>query len=76
MKVITIRDIPDDLYHLITRLAKRNHRSIQKQVIAILDRARILEIQSPSDKARAIRERLHTRDLGDTVKEIQQERNR
>jgi plasmid stability protein len=76
MKVITIRNIPDDLYRVITRLANRNRRSIQQQVLTILDRARIFDKESPVEKAREIRKHLETRELGSCVDEIREERNR
>lgn len=76
MKSITIRKIPDDLYRAISRLAQRNRRSIQQQVVTILDRARILDIESPLERAATIRMKLVGRPLGDTIEEIRQERNR
>ncbi len=76
MKVLTIRNIPDDLYRMITRLAKRNRRSIQQQVLTIIERVRILDNESPIEKAMEIRKRLAGRKLGNTVKEIRKERNR
>ena len=76
MKAITIRNIPDDLYRVIARLAQRNRRSIQQQVLTILDRARILDIESPVDRAQDIRQRLAGRQFGNTVKELRKERNR
>lgn len=39
MKALTIRNIPNDLYRVIVKLAKRNRRSIQQQTLVILDRA-------------------------------------
>jgi len=76
MKALTIRNIPDDLYRVITRLAQRNRRSIQQQVLTILERARILDIQPPSDRAKKIRNRLDGRKLGNIVSDIRKERNR
>ena len=76
MKSITIRKIPDDLYRAISRLAQRNRRSLQQQVVTILDRARILDIESPLERAAIIRMKLAERRLGDTVEEIRQERSR
>ncbi len=76
MKTITIRNIPDDLYKIITNVAKKNNRSIQQQVMNILEKARIFDNDSPLEKAFAIREKLKGRKLGNTVKEIQKERNR
>jgi hypothetical protein len=77
MKSITIRDIPEDTYGTVVRLAERNRRSIQQQVIVLLDRARVLEKPSPLLVAREIRAQLAGRaDLGDTVRELREERGR
>jgi plasmid stability protein len=76
MKVLTIRNIPEDLYRIIARLAQRNRRSIQQQVLTILDRARVLDNAAPVEKAAEIRLRLAGRKLGNTVDEIREERNR
>lgn len=76
MKVITIRNIPEDLYRIISRLAQRNRRSIQQQVLTILDRARVLDNAAPVERAAEIRLRLAGRGLGNSINEIRQERNR
>ena len=76
MKTLTIRNIPDDLYKTITRIAQQNRRSIQQQVLVILDKARIYDNETPVDKAMAIRQALMDRDLGNTINEIHVERNR
>lgn len=76
MKTVTIRNIPDDLYAIISRVAQRNHRSIQQQLLAQLEKFRVLDKESPVIKAQEIRNRLAGRPLGDTLKEIHEERNR
>ncbi len=76
MKVITIRNIPEDLYRIIRRIARRNRRSIQQQVLMILDRVRVLDNESPVANALEIRQRLAGRKLGNTIEEIHEERNR
>ena len=76
MKSLTIQNIPDDLYKIIVNMAKTNHRSIQQQILFILERARIFSNKSPVEKAKDIRQRLQGRKLGDTIKEIEEERNR
>ncbi len=48
MKTLTIRNIPDGIYNVIYRVAKKNHRSIQQQVMVFLKKARILENQERS----------------------------
>ena len=76
MKAFTIRNIPDDLYRIIARIAQRNRRSIQQQVLSILDRARVLDSESPVKRAMTIRQNLSGRELGDTVDEVRKERMR
>ena len=43
MKTLIIRNIPDDLYKTITCIAQQNRRSIQQQVLVILDKARVYD---------------------------------
>ena len=76
MKSLTIRNIPDDLYRIIVKIAQRNHRNIQQQALFILDKIRLLDNESPILKAKEIRKRLEGRKLGDTIDEIHQERMR
>ena len=76
MKTITVRNVPDDLYGDLKRLAARNRRSLQQQALVLLERARIARLESPVERAAAIRRRLEGRALGDTVAEIRQERER
>ncbi len=76
MKTITVRNIPDDLYRAITELAHRNRRSIQQQVLSILERARRLHGHPPTQRASEIRLMLAGRELGNTVEEVRQERQR
>ncbi len=74
--VIIIRNIREALYRIITRIAQRNRRRIQQQVLTILDRARVLDNESPVANAFKIRQRLAGRKLGNTLEEIHEERNR
>jgi plasmid stability protein len=76
MKVITIRGVPDDVHRTLTRLAARNRRSLQQQVLVLLESACRLPDGSPVRRAAAIRRSLGGRELGDTVREIRDERNR
>lgn len=76
MKALTIRNIPDDLYQLLIRISQRDHRSLQQQALRLLEKARILDGQSPMERAFNIRKRLEGRHLGNTVKEIRKERKR
>ncbi len=76
MKSLTIRNIPDDVYDAIAGLAERNRRSIQQQLLILLERARLLRDQTPMNQAFEMRKKLAGRQLGDTVREIRRERER
>lgn len=76
MKVLTIRNVPDDLYAILARRARLHRRSLQQEVLAVLERARVLEGEPPTARAQMIRHRLSARQLGDTVQEVRQERDR
>ena len=76
MKTITVRNVPDDLLVELKRLAAQNRRSLQQQVLLLLERARASRRESPLDRAAALRGRLAGRELGDTVREVRDERAR
>ena len=77
MKNLTIRNVPDDVYGRLTRLARTNRRSLQQQALVLLERVRL---DDPDDdalaRAAALRQRLANRPLGDTVAELREERAR
>jgi len=76
MKALTIRNIPDSTYRAIASRAERNRRSLQQEALLLLQRAQSLEKSAGLDKARSIRMRLQNRGLGDTVRELREERER
>ena len=76
MKTVTIRNIPENIYHVISLLAERNRRSLQQQILFLLERAQSMNVEPPVVKAANIRKRLQGRPLGDTVKDIREERDR
>lgn len=76
MKVITVRNVPDDVYEALADLARRNRRSLQQQVLVLLERAKVSQQSSPVERARSIRKKLQGRTLGDTVREIRRDRER
>jgi hypothetical protein len=76
MKAITVRCVPDDLYDNLTALARLNRRSLQQQVLVLLDRARVVESVPVLDRAASLRRKLAGRPLGDTVSEVRAERRR
>jgi plasmid stability protein len=76
MRVMTIRNVPEEVHRALVRLARRNRRSLQQQVLRLLETVRRLDRESPVDEARALREKLEGRTLGDTVAEIREDRGR
>ena len=76
MRVITIRNVPDETYRSIAARAQRNRRSLQQEALLLLERVRNLDHPGGLKRARTIREKLRGRQLGDTVHEIKQERAR
>ncbi len=76
MKTLTVRDVSDDTYETLKKLASINHRSMQEQIKAILDREVRLVTGSRYSKAREWRQRLADRGWGDIVADIRSERNR
>ncbi len=76
MKNMTIREVPDDVYAVICREAKENHRSIQDQVRHILAKEARLRHGGMLKAMHRWRERTAGRDLGDTVTDIRKARNR
>jgi plasmid stability protein len=75
MKAITVRNVPDALYGRLVRLAEKSRRSLQQQVLVLLESAPNPDA-APLERARAIREALAGRKLGDTVREVRAERQR
>lgn len=76
MKTITIRNVPDDVFAELKRLAAQNRRSLQQQVLLLLERARVSRPESPTVVAAKLRHRLEGRDLGDTIQDVRDERAR
>lgn len=76
MRIITVRNVPDDLHRALSRLAERNRRSLQQQALVLLERARQLDRESPLEIAASIRDKLRGRELGDSVAEIRKDRER
>ena len=76
MKTITVRNVSDDLYLDLRRLADRNRRSLQQQALVLLERGRLFQNGFPAKRAAEIREKLAGRKLGDTLRELRDERDR
>ena len=76
MRVLTIRNVPDELYRSISTRAQRNRRSLQQEALALLERVRGLGRAESVERAQTIRAQLAGRPLGDTVREVRAERRR
>ncbi len=74
MKILTIREVPDDVYEELKRQAKANHRSLQEQMRMTLVKEAKIRGGSMLERARRWRRRLQGRDLGDAVEDIRQAR--
>ncbi|MBK7423603.1 MAG: ribbon-helix-helix protein, CopG family [Propionivibrio sp.] len=76
MKALSIRNLPDDVYEALKKMAADNHRSMQEQVRCLIEREARLARGSGLEVARAWRLRLAGRSLGDTVEDVRQDRER
>ncbi len=59
MTTITVKNIPDDLYERLKQAAKTNHRSINSEIIACIERSvrpRPLDVETFLAEARQLRE--------------------
>ena len=54
---ITLKNLPDDIYERLKEVAKANHRSINSEVIACLEKA-LLSTQERLNRARQLRKSL------------------
>ena len=72
MKSMTVRDIDEDLYGVLVRLATENRRSLQQQVLLILEAEAATHRIGLVGRAQAWRDRLRDRDVGDVVKDVRE----
>jgi len=54
MPALTIKNIPDDLYHELKHVAEQHHRSINSEVIVCLKRSLLPKKISPEDRLSSI----------------------
>jgi len=76
MKALSLRNIPDDVYEELRRMARENRRSLQEQVRYLLEREVRLVRESPASRAVSWRKKLAGRRFSDTVTQIRRDRNR
>jgi len=60
---ITLKNLPDELYNRLKMAAKANHRSINSEVIACLEKSLVSAQVSPEERLR------RTRDLRSSLKQ-------
>lgn len=76
MKTMTIRSIPDEVYDTLKSLAQTEHRSLQEQVLNVIEREANLVRGTSLHRALQWRRKLARRRWGDIVAEIRSERQR
>ena len=60
MTTITVKNIPEDIYEKLKRSAELNHRSLNREIIACLERAvssQVIDVETVLAGARQIREK-------------------
>jgi len=81
MPLLQVRDCPDDVYQKITRVARREKRTIAQQVVVLLETS-LGQEQSNLERRRKLMEKINQRTIPegvrnvDAVKLIQEDRNR
>ena len=76
MKSMTVRDIDEGVYAALVQLAAANRRSLQQQVLRILEAEVTVNRTGVVGRARAWRRRLRDREVGDAVKDLRELRAR
>lgn len=76
MKVMTIRKVPDEVYAELTAWAEQSHRSLQEQVLYLIEEEVKLRGRSVMESAEEYRTRLAGRSMGDIASEIREDRRR
>ena len=81
MPLLQVRDCPDDIYQKITRVARREKRTIAQQVLVLLETS-LGQEQSNLERRRRLIEKIDQRTVREDVKNIdavrliQEDRNR
>jgi plasmid stability protein len=76
MKTLTVRNVPDETYEKLAEWARLNHRSLQEQARYVLESEVNLRKNAVMEEVSEYRTRFLGRDLGDTLKEIKEDRSR
>ncbi len=76
MKAISIRNVPDDVYAGLQKLAKTNRRSLQEQIKIILEQEVKLDKRSFLAESAKWRKKFQGRQFKNTVTDIRKDRQR
>ncbi len=76
MKTLTVRNVPDAVYAGLADWARASHRSLQEQVRHLLEEDVRLRGVSVVESAQAYRTKIASRQLGDVVADVREDRNR
>lgn len=76
MKTMTIRKVPDEVYAELAAWAEQSHRSLQEQVLYLIEEDVKLRAKSVMESAAEYRSRLAGRPMGDVAGDIQEDRRR
>lgn len=76
MKAMSLRNIPEDVYRGLQKMAKSNRRSLQEQTKYLLEQEIKLRRGSFVSKATTWRDRLMGRSFSNTIKNIREDRQR
>lgn len=76
MKSMTIRKVPDDVYAELVSWAEESHRSLQEQVLYLIEEDVMLRRRSVMESAAGYRARLAGRELGSLVASVREDRER
>jgi hypothetical protein len=76
MKSISIRNVPETVYHTLQEMARLNHRSLQEQIKCILEQEVSLVKVSSLATAANWRKHFKGRRFTDAVESIREDRKR
>ncbi|BCX89604.1 antitoxin FitA [Methylomarinovum tepidoasis] len=70
-------EIPKEMYEILKFLAKRHHRDLEQETLRLLEKG-VLSCEGLDvlTQAQAWRRRLQGRELGDSIREIREDRDR
>ena len=74
MKALTIRDIPDKTYQLLTTMAHEHGRSLQSEMRILIEKECFLYKEPFSNQVKKWHTKLQKRNWGDLTQEIRNDR--